>query len=241
MWTTAIDSTDPRLLFYIEDAIQDGVLLPGGTKRVISQHVHFVELKEDGTAGSAGYAPYLDYRAPTEAERTAALPYIQAQDWLKHDVENRARGYAIAQLLPQHFAEVKARKQKLLDKTAKAVKERLTAEIQYWDYRAADLKQKEAAGKPNARLNSQMAARRAEELASRMQKRLAELETEKLISPAPPVVVGGALVLPGGLLRQLMGTTQPTLFSQGDKRAIELAAMNAVMQLEQAFGYLPGM
>lgn len=233
------DSTDPRLLFYIEDAIQDGVLLPGGTKRIISQHVHFVELKEDGTASSAGYAPYLDYRAPTEAERTAALPYIQAQDWLKHDVENRARGYAIAQLLPQHFAEVKARKQKLLDKTAKAVKERLTAEIQYWDYRAADLKQKEAAGKPNARLNSQMAARRAEELASRMQKRLAELETEKLISPAPPVVVGGALVLPGGLLRQLMGTPQPTLFSQGDKRAIELAAMNAVMQLEQAFGYLP--
>ena len=145
----------------------------------------------------------------------------------------------IAQLLPQHFAEVKARKQKLLDKTAKAVKERLTAEIQYWDYRAADLKQKEAAGRPNARLNSQMAARRAEELASRMQKRLAELETEKLISPAPPVVVGGALVLPGGLLRQLMGTPQPTLFSQGDKFAIELAAMNAVMQLEQAFGYLP--
>ena len=233
------DGTDPRLLFYIEDAIQDGVLLPGGTKRIISQHVHFVELKEDGTASSAGYAPYLDYRAPTEAERTAALPYIQAQDWLKHDVENRARGYAIAQLLPQHFAEVKARKQKLLDKTAKAVKERLTAEIQYWDYRAADLKQKEAAGKPNARLNSQMAARRAEELASRMQKRLAELETEKLISPAPPVVVGGALVLPGGLLRQLMGTPQPTLFSQGDKRAIELVAMNAVMQLEQAFGYLP--
>ena len=233
------DSTDPRLLFYIEDAIQDGVLLPGGTKRVISQHVHFVELKEDGTASSAGYAPYLDYRAPTEAERTAALPYIQTQDWLKHDVENRARGYAIAQLLPQHFAEVKARKQKLLNKTAKAVKERLTAEIQYWDYRAADLKQKEAAGKPNARLNSQMAARRAEELASRMQKRLAELETEKLISPAPPVVVGGALVLPGGLLRQLMGTPQPALSCQGDKRAIELAAMNAVMQLEQAFGYLP--
>ena len=145
----------------------------------------------------------------------------------------------MAQLLPQHFAEVIARKQKLLDKTTKAVKERLTAEIQYWDYRAADLKQKEAAGKPNARLNSQMAARRAEELASRMQKRLAELEMEKLISPAPPVVVGGALVLPGGLLRQLMGTPQPTLFSQGDKRAIELAAMNAVMQLEQAFGYLP--
>lgn len=68
------DSTDPRLLFYIEDAIQDGVLLPGGTKRVISQHVHFVELKEDGTAGSAGYAPYLDYRAPTEQSAPPPCP-----------------------------------------------------------------------------------------------------------------------------------------------------------------------
>ena len=46
-------------------------------------------------------------------------------------------------------------------------------------------------------------------------------------------------MLPGGLLRQLMGTPQPALSCQGDKRAIELAAMNAVMQLEQAFGYLP--
>ena len=35
----------------------------------------------------------------------------------------------------------------MLDKTAKAVKDRMTAEIQYWDYRASELQQKEAAGK----------------------------------------------------------------------------------------------
>ena len=57
--------------------------------------------------------------------------------------------------------------------------------------------------------------------------------------PIEAVAAPELLVLPGGLLRQLMGTPQPTLFSQGDKRAIELVAMNAVMQLEQAFGYLP--
>ena len=34
-------------------------------------------------------------------------------------------------------------KEAMLDKTAKAVKDRMTAEIQYWDYRAADLQQKE--------------------------------------------------------------------------------------------------
>ena len=32
--------TEPRLLFYIEDSIQDGVVLAGGAKRIISKKVH---------------------------------------------------------------------------------------------------------------------------------------------------------------------------------------------------------
>jgi hypothetical protein len=138
---------DARLLFYIEDAIQDGVILPNGTKRVISKNVHFVELKGDGSAQRAGYAPYLDYRAATPEEQAAIRPFIEAQDWLHTGVEERARGYAIANIIPAHFSEVRTHKHKMLDKIAKAVKERMTAEIQYWDFRAADLKQKEAAGK----------------------------------------------------------------------------------------------
>ena len=127
----------------------------------------------------------------------------------------------------------------MLDKTAKAVKERMTAEIQYWDFRAADLKQKEAAGKVNAKLNSQLAERRAEELAARMQRRLAEIETEKMISPAPPIVVGGALVIPRGLLHQLTGTPIVSTFGQGDLKAVEYAAMKAVMDIEKDLGFIP--
>lgn len=48
-------SNDARLLFYIEDAIQDGIITKNGNRRTISKHVHFVEIKEDGTAASAGY------------------------------------------------------------------------------------------------------------------------------------------------------------------------------------------
>ena len=168
--------TDARLLFYIEDSVQDGVILPNGSKRVISKHIHFVELKEDGTTTNAGYAPYLDYRAADEAEHAAVRDFLSTQQWLQANVEETAVGYAISEVIPVHVKEVKERKTKLIDKTAKAVKERLTAEIQYWDFRAADLKTKESAGKTNAKLNSQMASRRAEELESRMQKRLAELE-----------------------------------------------------------------
>lgn len=232
-------STDAKLLFYIEDSVQDGVLNPDGTRRTISKHIHFVEIKEDGTAASAGYAPYLDYRATTADEATVLRSWMQSQAWLSTDIEAIAKAYAVEHLVPAHFAEVKQRKEKMLNKTAKAVKDRLTAEIQYWDYRATELKQKEAAGKTNAKLNSMLAERRAEELQNRMVARLAEIERERRIAPMPPVVTGGALVIPKGLLHQLMPHTYDSPFGQGDRQAVEFAAMNAVMQIEKAMGYQP--
>lgn len=234
-------SQDARILFYIEDAVQDGVILPNGGKRVISKHIHFVELKENETALNAGYAPYLDYRAPEVAELAAIQNWIKTQDWLMSGVEDRAKGYAIANLIPEHFAEVKERKTKILDKTAKAVKERMTTEIQYWDFRAAELKQQESKGKQNDRLNSQRAERRAEELQMRMQQRLAEIEKERMISATPPVVTGGALVIPKGLLHTIMGVREASqdFFGHSDRQTIEYAAMNAVMQIEFELGYSP--
>ena len=217
---------DPRLLFYIEDAIQDGVMLPSGGKRVISKHVHFVELK-------AGYAPYLDYRAVTDEEFAAISDYIQGERWLTQNVEERAQEYAVREIIPEHFAEVKAHKKKMLDKIAKAVKERMTQEIQYWDFRAFELREKEAAGKGNQRLTSANAERRAQELEARMQKRLADIEKERMVSAMPPVIVGGSLIIPKGLLHILMHRPMPDTFSQGDRQAVEYAAMNAVMQIEQ--------
>jgi hypothetical protein len=84
-----------------------------------------------------------------------------------------------------------------------------------------------------------MASRRAEELEARMQKRLAGLDIEKQISAVPPVVVGGALVIPGGLLNKLMN--KPDTFSADAmaRHEIELIAMKAVMDMETSFGYIP--
>lgn len=230
---------DARLLFYIEDSVQDGIIFPNGAKRVISKHVHFVEIKEDGSAKNAGYAPYLDYRTANEAETNAAMDFIHTQDWLMNGVEDRAMGYAISEIIPTHFKQVKEHKYEMLEKTAKAVKERLTAEIQYWDFRAADLKQKEAAGKVNARLNSQNASKRAEELEARMQKRLNEIEKEKMISAMPPVVMGGALIIPKGLIHILMGQPQGNTFGQSDRQAMEYEAMKAVVDIETELGFSP--
>lgn len=231
--------TAARLLFYIEDVVQDGTILPNGQKRIISKHIHFVELDEAGHAVNAGYAPYLDYRAATDAEQAVIRPYVSQQDWLMQGVEERAVEYAVAEIVPKHFQEVRAHREQMLDKTEKAVKERLTAEIQYWDYRANDLWEKEMAGKTNAKLNSENARRRADALQARLQKRLTEIAKERLISSQLPNIMGGALIISKGLLHQLTSESEIGTYGKRDRRVIEYAAMKAVMDIEKRLGYAP--
>ena len=57
-----------------------------------------------------------------------------------------------------------ARPKVFIGKTRAAVKDRLTKEISYWDHRAQILKAQEQSGKPNARLNSEEARKRADSL-----------------------------------------------------------------------------
>lgn len=233
------DGLDARLLVYIEDAIQDGIILKSQTNRIISKHMHFVELKENGVAKNAGYAPYLDYRSVSDSERAAIYSWVSQQEWLCNGVEDEAKKYAIEHLIPVHLEEVKKQKDAILDKTAKAVEKRLTREIQYWDARAVELAQKEKAGKINAKLNAQRASQRADELALRKKERLAEIAKERNITPLSPVITGGALVIPRGLLYQLMKKESPGLFGKGDRKRIENAGMQAVIEIEKKLGYVP--
>lgn len=228
-----------RALVYIENAIQDARPAGSGQRRIVSKQVHFVELGEDGSITNAGYAPYLDYRPLQDSEKAAASAILQGQ-WLNKDIEKQAVTYAITELVPKHLSEIKSRKTAMADKIMQAVKERLTREIAYWDHRSAALREQKLAGKPNARLNSEQAAKRAEELQGRLQKRMEELEQEKRLSPLPPVVIGGALIVPAKLLKQ--DTPQPDLgpgVFGGDTKAIEDIAMKTVIKLEKRLGYLP--
>jgi superfamily II DNA or RNA helicase len=238
-----VDENDPgeeiRALVYLEHSIQDARTTKDGTRRVISRRMQYVEIDQAGQAKGMGYAPYLDYRPITEDERTAIAPSLENLA-LAQDLESKAISYAITNLVPNHLKEVREPKELLIDKTIQAVKDRLTKEINYWDQRAADLRLQEQAGKINAKLNSTKAQQRADDLASRLQKRLAELEQERQLSPLPPIVVVGCLVAPIGLLQRVMGKREasPTLFAQERKR-VELMAMQAVMAQERALGNLP--
>ncbi len=228
-----------QALVYLEHSIQDASVDATGKRRVVSRRMQYVGIDLEGTAHNAGYAPYLNYRPLLEEEKSFVQPVLEAE-WLKQDIESSAMGYAIDKMVPEHLQEVRERKEELITKTIKAVKERLTKEIRYWDGRAEDLKRQEAAGKPNAKINSAKARARADELESRLEKRLTDLEQERRLSPLPPVFVGGALVVPIGLLQRMQGKRQsePAMFARETKR-VEMLAMKAVMDAERALGHEP--
>ena len=230
---------DVRALFYIEHSIQDGRVDRQGNRRVASRQFQFVEMDKDGHTWIAGYAPYLDYRPATAEERNLVEARI-ASTWIGGGVEDRAVSFAIEHLVPRHFGEIKRFREDLVVKTMTAVKDRLTKEINYWDHRADELKAQELAGKANARINSGKARERANELESRLKKRMEELEQERRLSPLPPVAVGGALVIPVGLLQQLKGESDivPGQFAKETER-VERLAMEAVLSTEHTFGREP--
>src|SRR5438477_4748679 len=186
-----------------------------GEPRAISQRLQFILLKEDSTAADGGPAPYLDCRPITAEERTLVADAIAAP-WLSGHVEGRALGYAIQELVPRHLEEVKTRRIVEIDKVEREVRARLTREINYWDARAARLREEERAGK-DQRINAQNAEATAARLVERLHKRQAELDRERQISAVPPVLKGAALVIPAGLLKAKAPpapTSKPTGFAE---------------------------
>ena len=228
-----------RVLFYLEHAIQDGRVHRDGKRWVVSRQMQFVEIDSDKTVRHPGYAPYLDYRPITDEEHSLVAPSLEAE-WLSGGLESQIIDYAVECLIPEHIKGVKARKEELVPKTIAAVKERLTKEINHWDNRANDLKLQEEAGKPMARINSAGARQRADELSSRLKNRLEELEQERRVSSIPPVVIGGCLVLPQGLLDRLRDETPATVeVSQVDRKRIDKLAVAAVLEAERSLGREP--
>jgi superfamily II DNA or RNA helicase len=233
--------TSPRVLFYLEHAIQDASVTRSGDRHVVSKRMLYVELDAEGSMRHMQYAPYLDYR-PLAANEPSVEELLARPEcaWIDRSLEQKAQGYAVAQVVPEHLAEVRARRLELITKTEAAVQDRLTKEISYWDHRAEQLKLQEQAGKSNARLNSDEARKRADALQARLQKRLEELKLEKQIAPLPPVVIGGLLVVPAGLIAAMTGSAPPVGPQNAVDTQISAAKARAiVMQVERDLGFVP--
>jgi hypothetical protein len=250
----------PRILFYLEHAIQDASLTRTGERRVVSKRMLYIELNADGDTRHVHYAPYLDYRplADDEPDIDAILARPECA-WITRGLEQKAQAYAVVHVVPEHLAEVRDGKLPLIAKTEAAVKDRLTKEITYWDHRAEQLKLREqmeaGSGEQGAgilasrssllapfrgaRLNSGEARKRADGLQARLQKRLDELKLEAQISPLPPVILGGMLVVPLGLLAAMKGVQAPVPIPSTDTQAVAAKARAIVMEVERSLGFEP--
>ena len=237
--TVLVDERDPgtapRVLFYLEHAIQDASRTRGGDRRVVSKRLLYVELTEEGQPRHLHYAPYLDYRPLTseEPDITAILERPEC-GWVGGDLESTAQGHAVTHVVPEHLQEIRSARLKLIAKTEAAVKERLTKEIAYWDHRASQLRDQELAGRPGAKLNSGEARRRADTLQARLQQRLRELQLEAQLAPLPPVVLGGVLVVPQGLLAAIRGERPAPPNQVRDTQKSAARARAIIMETERA-------
>ncbi len=162
---------------------------------------------------------------------TAAL----AAPWINADLEQIALAHAGSRLVPEHYQEIKERRERQIDKILAAVNERLVKEINYWSDRYIKLSEDLAAGK-QPKVQPEMARRRVEELTARLEQRKQELATQRHVVSVTPVVIGGALVIPQGLLDERSGV--PTFNADAEARAhIERIAMQAVADAEHALGH----
>ncbi len=236
--TVLVDRTDhgetPRLLVALTEDITDGHT----PARTVSRRFDYVELTADGATRAAGPAPYLDYE-PVDAAETHIASTAVEQPWLASGSEELAVGWAIEHMLSEHLVQVEQRLLPAITRIWEQVRQRLTAEINYWDTRHADLLDQEAAGR-QLRIRPETAYRRARDLERRLESRLNELALDGRLSARPPSVEGGALVIPQGLVDRLQGRrAMPAATYARDTAAVERRAVDAVLAAERALGRRP--
>ena len=101
------------------------------------------------------------------------------------------------------------------------------------------MKLQEQAGKTGARLNSGEARKRADMLQARLRKRLEDLKLEAQISPLPPVVLGGLLVAPKGLVDKMNGRKSTDTKAAVDTQESAACARRIIMETERGLGFDP--
>ncbi|HAV2024004.1 helicase-related protein [Enterobacter hormaechei] len=227
----ADDSDMPRLILMLEHTIRE---TNGQTKSIASRRIQFVSIDMHNKATYAGWAPHLDLQ-PIEESDLLLIKDILHSPWLSQPLEPLALQLASEKLVPDHYAEVKLRRELQADKTLEAVHERLVKEINYWQDRFLKLSDDVKAGK-QPKLQPENARRRVDELTARLQQRTAELIALKQVVSSTPVVIGCALVIPQGLLSKRKGDV---IFTPDavNRAHIEKVAMSAVTSAERALGH----
>lgn len=170
--------------------------------------MQFVEIDPQGHATNAGWAPHLDLEPIAPAD-LKLIEDVLAAPWIAKDLEQQALAHAGSFLVPEHFDEVRTRREKAVDKTLAAVHERLVKEINFWSDRYIKLQEDIAAGK-DVRLTLENVRRTIDDLTARRESREKELLAMRHVVSATP---GGA--------RRRVGDSQGAIAAaQGSARLV---------------------
>src|SRR5690606_6274504 len=131
------------VLLLVDHSVREGASDSG---RVISRRLQFVRTDGQGTLRFAGWAPHLDLE-PLDAGELARVKPILEQSWLASGVEARALQHVAATLAPEHFEEVRARRERQIDRVHEAVQKRLVKEINHLSSRIIALEEEVRAGR----------------------------------------------------------------------------------------------
>ena len=232
-----VDTTDklkePALLYYLEHEIDDERKLSDSSNQPVSKQLNFIYYTKTGKIINAGFAPHLDCRPPLPNEFDKTL---LNEKWINDCPEKTIIDYALTEIVPTEFNNVRLRRQEFIQKTIIAVRERLTKEIFYWDNRANELKEKELSGKDRGGFNSGYARQMADELQSRLNNRMADLRKQESLINKQPFVVGGALVLPQSMLSERIPNYAT---NEANRTRTEQIAMEEVLKTERLLGREP--
>ena len=231
-------SIDPYVVCLLEHDVTDGRSDRSGLAQIISRRVQYVRLDPDGEISPITQTPLPNLEPPTDDEHEAASNVLK-QPWAQaSDLERRFVTYASATVARDHVARVTAATHARIDKTKRLVRERLQREINYWDRRAAEIRENERAGR-YSRLPADQAQTRAENLARRLDRRIRELDMERAVAATPPRVTGAALVIPRGWLDALTDPEGAAARARETER-IERLAVDAVIAIENSLrGHYP--
>ena len=222
------NAANPRLILALEHEVQDA-------KGPVSRRFLYLgmDLKEGNLRRNweEGPAPYLDLRPATQEERDFGLRLLQGVDL--EALLAQAEALATGKLAREHFEEVRRYRQLEVDRTLKAVKDRLLSEIYYWDHQAAKEEERLKAGKQGAAGRLQRARHRADELRERLRRREQELEEARHLRSLPPKLSQAILVVPP------LAPSRPEEPHLEVRERLERLAVEAVLQLERQMGHTP--
>ncbi len=228
------DGLEPRVLFMIDHSLSQDVSESSEATATVSRRLQFIEITEQGDPINAGWAPHLDLE-PIDEYDLGLVKDILDGPWLSKDLEQTALNHAAIHLAKNHYEEVRERREQQIDKIHAAVQERLVKEINYWSHRYIQLSNQVEAGR-QPRMQPENAKRRHDELSARLEQRTKELQAMRRIVNKPPIVIGGALIVPQGFLAQQKGEATFSVDAEARSR-IEEVAMQAVMDKESSFGH----